>query len=873
MYFKTIFPILCLTSSITCFTIPTGSSDDAKKPQDRVKAGSWPIISGPGPVLIDAEQFPPLNPLRKGRKNRRSLGPKSEPMPDTLGVHPEQVAQWMKELDEILSGESGVTKRSAIDGSPAQRRSEVKNPGLEKLKKRYDTEMANAWFNVGGGSHNDYRLIFDPSRSGFVEDWGSPGGDVSLDMPANQKRDGVELVTKVPRSPIVDKRSQALAEILAALYDQEDPNKFDAGNQKTLDRRAPIGAVSTPADAKPVQDEVIRRIFKISGNNKNKRDLSPRQSSQEVAQQILQTLFRFEDDEEWKWNAPSASARRRWSEFPEIEEISEGSQPEKRDHNSGRGISTDEINDRIKTDARDPNSYAWPDISLKVREALPKEADEVSQRIIVTIFRMQENFRHKRSLVEIEQVVKEVGLERRGSTESNNQSPDSTKTTSRIKNLFQPVHWYKHKSRSIIEIEQEIRVSVEPRGYRLDAGWLAPWFSRTCNIRLRWRWFKEHFKHNRRRDIDDQDPEAKLQRRTRYSIPPKPLPRPTPDSYDNNKWKQWCRQQRVCILPWNIRKLQSSRGILRRIIDSIDRHSQEESQMTKRDVASDMLAWLESINKYFEGTRNGIPSSDGQPTVTYASAAPEEKVVDGLKSAGGVARRHVSRDLKPVTLPQLSAEFLELIDKLRKEKYGDDIPDSIVYQAASDIINGVLKIFAPLKKRDVFNGISGIVDSIKLALRCKTPIQPPPTTILEAREPKPQGDTTRKLSKRYEPETYPWWSGSSENDGEDNVSTNPWSKGNPCARLKLTSGCGGSYKRSVGNARNRLDRLRKRITEEDEKKVSEKQTIDDDQLAERIKVRKGGKINHVLTIASANWKDPGFLRLNPFRDWKKFWRA
>ncbi|KAF3127329.1 hypothetical protein TWF703_010025 [Orbilia oligospora] len=819
MYFKTIFPILCLTSSITCFTIPTGSSDDAKKPQDRVKAGSWPIISGPGPVLIDAEQFPPLNPLRKGRKNRRSLGPKSEPMPDTLGVHPEQVAQWMKELDEILSGESGVTKRSAIDGSPAQRRSEVKNPGLEKLKKRYDTEMANAWFNVGGGSHNDYRLIFDPSRSGFVEDWGSPGGDVSLDMPANQKRDGVELVTKVPRSPIVDKRSQALAEILAALYDQEDPNKFDAGNQKTLDRRAPIGAVSTPADAKPVQDEVIRRIFKISGNNKNKRDLSPRQSSQEVAQQILQTLFRFEDDEEWKWNAPRASARRRWSEFPEIEEISEGSQPEKRDHNSGRGISTDEINDRIKTDARDPNSYAWPDISLKVREALPKEADEVSQRIIVTIFRMQENFRHKRSLVEIEQVVKEVGLERRGPIESNNQSPDSTKATSRIKNLFQPVHWYKHKSRSIIEIEQEIRFSVEPRGYRLDAGWLGPWFSRTRNIRLRWQWFKEHFKHNRRRDIDDQDPEAKLQRH------------------------------------------------------SIDRHSQEESQITKRDVASDMLAWLESINKYFEGTRNGIPSSDDQPTVTYASAASEEKVVDGLKSAGDVARRHVSRDLKPVTLPQLSAEFLELIDKLRKEKYGDDIPDSIVYQAASDIINGVLKIFAPLKKRDVFNGISGIVDSIKLALRCKTPIQPPPTAILEAREPKPQGDTTRKLSKRYEPETYPWWSGSSENDGEDNVSTNPWSKGNPCARLKLTSGCGGSYKRSVGNARNRLDRLRKRITEEDEKKVSEKQTIDDDQLAERIKVRKGGKINHVLTIASANWKDPGFLRLNPFRDWKKFWRA
>ncbi|KAK6510563.1 hypothetical protein TWF506_009668 [Arthrobotrys conoides] len=798
MYLTTVLPILCLTSSITCLRIPTNNHhDDRNKPQDEVKTGRWPVIAGPGPVLIDPGQFPPLEPVRKFRKNRRSLEPKREPLPDMISVHPEQVTLWMKELDEILSRGS----------SPS-----------EKLKKRYEgeEEKYSVWFNIGGGSHNDFRLIFVPSHSGFTDDWGS---DYSHDPPANQKRDGTDLVPKVSRSPVVDKRAQALAEILAALYDQKDPNKTGAGDHKTLDRRAPINAIPVPVDAKPVQDEVIHRIFKLYGNKKNKRGLSSRQSPQDVSQQILQTLFRFEDDEEWKWNAPTASARKRWSEFPEIEEISE-TLPEKRNHKNGGGISTDEVDDLLKTDAQDPNSYAWPDISLKVREALPKEADEVSQRIIVTIFRMQENFRHKRSI-------------------------------------------------DIIEIDQQVKEdTVEPRGYSMFPGWLTPFFERTRNVRLRWQWIRDHARHNRRRD--NKIPEAKLQRRTRYSTPPKVLPRPTVGPYDNKKWKQWCQHQRACVLPWNIRRLQSSREIVQRIIDSIDRHSQQESQIIKRDVAGDILAWLESINRYFEVTRNGIPSSDGRPTVSYISAGPEDKKADGYKSTGSVVRRLASRDLA-VSLPELGSDFMALIDKLRKEKYGEDDPGPVVYKAAWDIINGAISTFTPLKKRDTpSTGISGILDSIKLALRCKAPIQTPPTAVLEKRKPQPQDDSTHKLNKRYDPETYPWWSGSSENDGEDNTSTNPWAKGNPCARLRFSAGCGGGYKRSTRNARSRLDNVRKRISEDDVKNVSKQQTINDEELAKRIKVNKRKKVNQALTKASANWKDPGFIRLDPFRDWK-FW--
>ncbi|RVD83186.1 uncharacterized protein DFL_007585 [Arthrobotrys flagrans] len=632
---------------------PANTNEGGDKMQDGIKVDSWPIIAGPGPAIVDPEKFPALEPVRKGRKNRRSVtASKNEPLPDTLNVPAEQVTQWMTELDDIFAEGSLAAKRDSIDGSPSKGIQSRNTDVLDNIKRRETREFATAWFSLGGGSPNDFRLIFDPSRSGPINNYVDPGDMSASGKRLNYKRDGTA-------PPIIDKRSKAIAEILAALHDQDDPNGTGTGDHETLNRRSLVDAVSTPVDAKPVQDEVIRRIFKLYGKN-NKRDLLPRQPSQEMTQQILQTLFRFEDDEEWKWNAP-VLAHRRWSKFPAIEEFSEGS-PEKRNHESGGSISTDDIDGRISA-GRDPSSYAWPDISLKVREALPKEADEASQRIIVTIFRMQENFRHKRSIIEAEQEVKEVLIERRG-----------------------------------------VNVSY---------GWFGNFFDRARSIRP-WRWLEEHMQHNHQRDI--QAPEAKLQRH------------------------------------------------------SIDRHSQDESQMTKRDVASDLLAWMEKINNYLEENRNGTPPSDGQPTVAYVSAGPEEKPADGYRSGGAVA---------------------------------------------------------PTKRDAISKGISGIFDSIKLALPCNKVLVPnPPTTVLMKRKPQPQGGDrqkrggtpTSRLKKRYDPELYPWWSGGSKNNGEDNPE-NPWTGGNSCARLRFANGCAGSYKRSLGNARNRLQNLRKRIAQDEKKQA------------------------------------------------------
>ncbi|KAK6335089.1 hypothetical protein TWF718_010530 [Orbilia javanica] len=838
MYLKTLLPILCLTSSISSLTVPArdgaevagqqnpakrddswgvpgpkargvtenpdaaklgdkgkarvaahyrppkGLNGDRNKPHDGDKPISLPFVLGPGPVIVDPASFPALESTRKNRKNRRSPAlSKKELLPETLGVPLEQVTQWMSELDSIL-GEGSLGNAAPGD-----------------LKKRYTEAMANAWFSFG--APNDFRLLFDPSQSGPTEDY-APAN-------ANSKRDETGLTLKSTGSTALGKRSKAVAEILDALRDQEDINGTGADDKKQLDRRAAFDVTSSPIDEKPVQDEVIRRIFKLYQKKGFKRDLVSRQSSQEVAQQILQTLFRFEDDEEWKWNAP-VSARKRWSEWPEIEEISE--HPEKRNHKSGGAISTDEIHD---TGSQDPSSYAWPDISLKVREALPREADIVSQRIIVTIFRMQEDFKHKRSLIEVEQQVKET--------------------------------------------------SIKPRGTNALYGWLGAFAQRTRDVRLK-AWIRKHMRHYGRRST--QAPESNLQRRAPISIS------------DVNKIKSLCPKKGVCFLPWQVRKLQNSTSIVRRIVDTIDRHSQYESQIVKRDVASDILAWLENVTKYFEVHRYSYPGSDGQPIATYVSGGPQEKPLDGTASGGSITRRLASPG-QDVIRPQLEGtDFMELMQKLRKEIYGDSAPDSVVFQAAWDIVHSLLGAFLPHTKRDTTSkGTPGILDSVKLAIRSKISSLKLAirskisslnlfNTSLEKRQPQSKNDgvdetVNNKLKKRYDPESFPWWSGSSEDNAEE-YTPNPWAKSNSCARLKLADGCAGGYKRSVADARKRLHNFRKRI-EQDEKEVSEKQTIGED-LAERDESEKEKQRSQALTRKS-DWKDPGFIRLDPFSYYRK----
>ncbi|KAK6511703.1 hypothetical protein TWF481_000609 [Arthrobotrys musiformis] len=827
MYLANILPILSLASSIASLAVPaennngaevagqqnpakrgdpweipgaTGSGTtpniDITKLVDGQKAGEedkgdgavvssgWPILAGPGPAIIDPEEFPPVveaAPVGESIKNRRSLvDSEGETLLDIVEVPPEQVAQWMGELETLLSKRSLPTKRSHIRTSRSHSGGDRKASG--NLAKRTDSqELVDAWYGFGGGSPNDYRLIFDPAHSGFVDEYASSGDSSwsEVNKPANQKRGETGALLKAHRS-INEKRAKALEEILVTLNDQQDLSRTSTEVHNPLERRAPV---SVPKDVKPVQDEVIRRLFKLY-QNKYKRDLQSRQSPQEVTEQILQTLFQFKDDEEWKWNLPSASTRRRWSEFPPVEEISEG--PEKRSHLSDGVINTDDPN---------PSTYAWPDISLKVREVLPPGADEVSQRIIVTIFRMQENFRHKRSVtVEVKEEVKEITIKRRD--------------------------------------------SASDYFYRLLAELLK---KKHGGMRM---WILRQLQNRFQKDV--RQPQTNLERRTRYST----LPVVSPSDL-NKKKKLFCLRQKGCRLPWNVRRLQSSTVILKRIVDSIDKETQSESEIIKRDVANDVLAWLQNISKWFDQGKTKNRK---------------------YKSSSGISPRSTQLH---------DGDFVaELIKMLRRDKDGNAVPDP-GHDAAWHIISGVLGAFspAPTQKRDITprSRFSSVWESIKLAFQRKVI---PVKKIKQKFQPRSNGNDKTleiapagKLKKRYDPESYPWWSGSSEDSGGE-ARENPWiAGGSSCARLRSSS-CLGVYKRSVGssqaarreknmakrNPNSGLENLRKRIAKDD-KIVSKKQA----KLLDRSKAKKGKKRKQALTTTSISWNDgAGYLRLDPF---------
>ncbi|KAK6529425.1 hypothetical protein TWF281_008601 [Arthrobotrys megalospora] len=878
MHLANFLPVICLATSVASLAAPTsndgagvaehykaakrdesfwqaGTSNNIKQTSEEVPGSvssaltedpgvvkvdatrsRWPsnVFGGPGPAIVDPETIPALPvsgspeyvnvngvnpPVRKNRRSRRDStgvhGPNPEPLPDTLAVPLEQMAQWMNQLDGLLYDRA---VRRAHLGNPAahilESRDQESAPVPEKLKKRIDGDVATAWFNVGGGSPNDFRLWHFPTKSDEGDTVSSGDMQVNVIRPVNlnykDKRDETGTESKLL---LIEKRARALSDILAALNDKEDRSKIDTEDGTTLSRRAPDN--SGPVDAKSVQEEVIHRIFKFNKAKKQKRGIESRQSSpEEVSRQILQNLFRFEDNENWKRDASpnQQSSHKRGAEWPDVlDKLREPTFPpydgelKRRTHRGG--ISTDEFDDRVRTDDQNPSNYAWPDISLKVREALPKEADEISQRIIVTIFRMQENFRHKRS-VDVEHEVKKA-----------------------------PV--------------------VERRADNRMAVWLGELIRRAGAMRL--------CLSRPRVERDLQPSPAKIKRRTRYSTTPPPVLPYEKNNPHNAKWKLECLRTKTCVLPWDIRRLQGSTGILRRIVDSIDPNSPDESQIIKRDLASDLLLWLDGINEYFEANRSGYIASGGQPTFASNPAGPEG---DGSK-AGGLSRRNIDHDLDLLSFD--SGALRRLITKLRKYRKAGIISDS-VYKSTLRMIYRVLHKFSKEKtKREVNSGVSGLFNTIKLAIRNTVSVP---------------GFVTAFLKKRYDLSEYPWWSGGSEGDDS---SGNPWGRGPSCLRLRTSNGCGegNPYKRSVGSpwaegkvrgmdrrsleaTKDKLADLRKRI-EEDEKNVKRVQGTDDG-LVKRGKKKEGNKEKKKQKVGSATpagLKDPEFLRLNPFDYWNR----
>ncbi|KAK6353960.1 hypothetical protein TWF730_008380 [Orbilia blumenaviensis] len=770
MHLTNLLPILCFTSSAVSIAV-SASNDGAGIASEQQKAakredhqgntGSTSVITsitdglfgGSDPVVVDPENFSEkiseranhgsdsVYTVRKNRKSRRSYLVESaaEPLPDILSVPEELAIRWMDELGGILSDTAALNKRSKNDNSLVN---DLKSRGTEliptskNVKRNHDPEMESVWFSVGGGgrSTNDVRLGYDPYKPTY-------------------KRDETGLGLRVPYLDMSEKRSKALSEILTALNDQADPKRVNPEDRAVLDRRALVG-VSAPVDAKPVQNEVINRIFKFASakNKKQKRDIGPRQSPEEAAQQILQNLFRFDDDEEWKWEAPRSAISKRWLDWPDVtDKLREPDFPaphhdeiKKRDPQSG-GVTTHVVDGPVRTDAQDPNNYAWPDISLKVREILPKEADEISQRIIVTIFRMQENFRHKRSVdvVEVEREVEEVVVERREPSGPPGWSDDFTSRVQWIRLYFRRL-WEEKKKGTPIHPRAPHSSSVEP--------------SNTFRGRGNW-------------------PPTCL-RRMRSCLRP----------WDGGVFRR---------IPWRQERLRRSADVLRRIVDSIDRNAEDEAQVTKRDVASSLLGWLENINNYFEETRDGE-----QPAVADISARDRDEVPSYDKAEVLLSHGIDARDLN-FDISQLEkTDIEEWILKLRLEGFPD------AYYIGKRPIDGFLSVLPSKVERDLASsGISGGLNSMKLAIRNNITVPIFITAFLEKLKSWIQNygtiettkDAPRKVKRDYDVGTYPWWSGSSEGGGED-VTTNPWQRGVNCARLRGTNQCGGgsTYKRGVG---------------------------------------------------------------------------